>query len=90
MWVLPNSTIILISSSISSSIKLQSLNVIALDSYSTLNELVREVNEFADFQEYVVIKKRTKINKKSVIRKAILKCDKEENEKTKEYDKRET
>ncbi len=52
-----------------------------LDLYPTLDDLITAINEFADSQEYVVVKKRIKINKKIVLRKAILRCDKDEKHK---------
>ncbi len=61
-----------------------------LDFYSTLDDLVTAINEFVDFQEYVVVKKRIKINKKEMLRKTILKCDKDEKHKYKRFEKRET
>jgi hypothetical protein len=68
--------------------KLLSFNF--FNTFSTLNELVTAVNEFANDQEYAVIKKRTKNSKKEVLRKAVLKCDKDENSKSQEFEKRET
>jgi hypothetical protein len=59
-----------------------------MNSFLILNNLVRAVNEFADSQEYAIIKKRTKLSKKKVLRKTMLKCDKEENDKLQEYEKR--
>jgi hypothetical protein len=59
-----------------------------MNSFYTLDDLVRVINEFADSQEYAIIKKRTKLSKKEILRKTMLKCDKEENNKLQEYKKR--
>jgi hypothetical protein len=68
--------------------ELLSSEIVVMDSFLTLNDLVRAVNEFAGSQGYAVIKKRTKLSKKGVLRKAVLKCDKEGNGKLQEYGKR--
>ncbi len=60
------------------------------DFYSILNQLIAIVNEFADLHEYVVIKKRIKINKKEVIRKEVLMCDKDDKYKHQRIEKRAT
>jgi hypothetical protein len=60
------------------------------DSYSTLDALVLAVNVFADSQEYALVKKRIKINKKRIIRKVIFRCDKREDSKSQEFEKRNT
>ncbi len=60
------------------------------DFYFTLDDLIVTINEFVDSQEYVVVKKRIKINKKKVLRKAILRCDKDEKHKYEKFEKRET
>jgi hypothetical protein len=60
------------------------------DSYSTLNDLVVVINEWVGSQEYAVIKKRTKINKKEVVRKAIFRCDRGGDLKPQKFEKRET
>jgi hypothetical protein len=58
--------------------------------FVTLDELVSAVNEFADDQEYAVVKKRIKNSKKEVLRKVVLRCDKDENLKPQGFEKRET
>jgi hypothetical protein len=58
--------------------------------YFTLDDLVTAINEFVDSQEYVVVKKRIKISKKEVLRKAVLKCDKDEKHEYEKFEKRET
>jgi hypothetical protein len=60
------------------------------DFYFILDDLVAAINEFADSQEYVVIKKRTKISKKKVSQKATLRCDKNEKHKYENFEKRQT
>jgi hypothetical protein len=68
--------------------KLLSLDII--DVYSTLDELIVAINQHASKQEYAVIKKRTKKNKKEILKKAMLRCDKDEIAKSQEFDKRKT
>jgi hypothetical protein len=60
------------------------------DLYSTLNDLIVALNEFADSQKYALIKKRTKINNKEVIRKTVFKCDRDENFKSQNFERRKT
>ncbi len=60
------------------------------NSFLTLDETIIAVNQFADTQEYAVIKKRTKINKKEVIRKITFICDKDEKMKSQKFEKRKT
>ncbi len=60
------------------------------DLYFTLDNLITAINEFVDSQEYVVVRKRIKINKKKMLRKAILRCDKDEKHKYEKFEKRET
>ncbi len=60
------------------------------NSFFILDETFVVVNQFADTQEYVVIKKRIKINKKEVIRKVILMCDKSEKMRFQDFEKRKT
>jgi hypothetical protein len=60
------------------------------DSYLILDALVLAVNEFVDSQEYALVKKRTKINKKKVIRKMMFRCDKDEDPKPQEFEKRDS
>ena len=45
------------------------------DDYYDLNSLIKSVNEFAGAQGYAVVKKRTQVSKKGVLRKAVLMCD---------------
>jgi hypothetical protein len=70
--------------------KLLSSDIVVMNSYFNLNNLVCAVNEFADSQEYAITKKRTKVSKKKILRKAVLKCDKRKENKLKEFNKRET
>ncbi len=56
------------------------------DLYSTLDDFISAVNEFAGSQEYVVVKKRIKINKKEVLRKTILRCDTDEKHKYERFE----
>jgi hypothetical protein len=58
--------------------------------FSTLNDLMTAINEFANDQKYAIVKKRIKINKKEVLRKAILRCDRERNDKLQEFERRKT
>jgi heme oxygenase len=71
-------------------LKMSLLSSDLFDSYLTLDDLITAINEFVDSQEYVVVKKRIKINKKKVLRKAILRCDKDEKHKYERFEKRET
>lgn len=66
--------------------KLLSLDL--FDSYLTLDALYLAVNAFADSQDYALVKKRIKINKKEFIRKMIFRCDKRKNFKFQEFEKR--
>jgi hypothetical protein len=61
-----------------------------IEFYLTLDDLVTAINEFVDSQDYVVVKKRIKISKKEVLRKAILRCDKDEKHEYDRFEKRET
>jgi hypothetical protein len=61
-----------------------------IEFYFTLDDLVTAINEFFDFQEYVVIKKRIKSSKKEVLRKTVLRCDKDEKHEYERFEKRET
>jgi hypothetical protein len=58
--------------------------------FSAFNDFMTAINEFASDQKYAIVKKRIKINKKEVLRKAILKCDKERNDKLQEFERRKT
>ncbi len=68
--------------------KLLSLNF--SHTFFSLNELVAAVNEFVDDQKYAVVKKRIKNSKKDVLRKVVLRCDKDENFKSQKFEKRKT
>jgi hypothetical protein len=68
--------------------KLLSSNIV--DFFSTLNDLMTAINEFANDQEYAIVKKRIKINKKEVLRKTILRCDRERNDDLQEFERRRT
>jgi hypothetical protein len=43
--------------------------------FFTLTNLMTVVNKFVEDQEYFVVKKRTKNNKKDVFRKVVFRCD---------------
>jgi hypothetical protein len=58
--------------------------------FLTLNDLMTAINEFANDQRYAIVKKRIKINKKEVLRKAILRCDRERNDKLQGFERRKT
>ena len=45
--------------------------------YTTLSELIDAINEHVGAEEYAVVKVRTKTSKKEVVRKCVLKCDRE-------------
>jgi hypothetical protein len=68
--------------------KLLSLDIV--DFYSTLDELIVTINQHASKQKYAVIKKRMKKSKKEILRKAVLRCDKDKIAKSQEFNKRET
>jgi hypothetical protein len=70
--------------------KMSLLSSNLFDFYLTLDDLITAINEFVDSQEYVVVKKRIKINKKKELRKAIFRCDKSEKHKYERFEKRET
>jgi hypothetical protein len=60
------------------------------DHYSDLNSLLTAFNQFVETQRYDVIKKRTKKFAKEVLRKAVLRCDKDRDSKTQKFERRET
>ncbi len=60
------------------------------DFFFILHKTIIAVNQFVDTQEYAVIKKRIKINKKKVIRKIIFMCDKDEKMKSQNFENRKT
>ena len=43
--------------------------------YHDLDSLIKAVNDFSSSQGYAVVKRRTKVSKKGVLRKAVLVCD---------------
>ena len=45
------------------------------DKYASIDNLIQAINTFASLQGYVVVKRRTKVSKKGVLRKAVLMCD---------------
>ncbi len=45
------------------------------DNYASLDVLLQAVNTFASSQSYAVVKRRTKVSKKGILRKAVLICD---------------
>jgi hypothetical protein len=59
------------------------------DHYSNLNSLLTTLNQFVETQKYDVIKKKTKKFVKEVLRKAVLRCDKDRNSKTQKFERRE-
>jgi hypothetical protein len=60
------------------------------DHYLILNALLLVINIFVESQEYEVVKKRIKKSSKKVLRKAMLRCDKDRDSKTQEFETRET
>jgi hypothetical protein len=60
------------------------------DHYLILNALLLVINIFVESQEYEVVKKRIKKRSKKVLRKAMLRCDKDRDSKTQEFETRET
>jgi hypothetical protein len=58
--------------------------------FFTLNDFMTAINKFANDQEYAIVEKRIKINKKEVLRKAILKCNKKRNDDFQEFERRKT
>ena len=67
---------------------LSSLNL--TDYYFFLEDILVVINNHAVAEEYVVIKRRIKISKKSVIRKINLICDRERVATHKEHERRDT
>ncbi len=61
-----------------------------IEFYFILDDLVTAINEFVGSQGYVVVKKRIKVSKKEVLRKAILRCDKDKKHEYERFEKRET
>ena len=53
------------------------------ENYASLDALLQAVNTFASSQGYAVVKRRTKVSKKGVLRKAVLMCDRNEEYHTK-------
>jgi hypothetical protein len=68
--------------------KLLSLDIVEF--FSIFNDFMIAINKFANDQKYAIVKKRIKINKKEILRKAILRCDKERNDKFQEFERRKT
>jgi hypothetical protein len=66
--------------------KLLSSNIVEF--FSIFNDFMIAINEFANDQEYAIVKKKIKINKKEILRKAILKCDKEKNDDLQEFERK--
>jgi hypothetical protein len=60
------------------------------DHYVIVNELFLALNEFAEAREYEVIKKRSKKIKKEVLKKVMMRCDKERDSTSQEFEKRDT
>ena len=58
-----------------------------LNNYSFLDNLIQAVNTFASLQDYVVVKKKTKVNKKKVLKKVVLMYDWSKKYFTKSYNK---
>jgi hypothetical protein len=59
-----------------------------IEFFFTFNDIMIAINEFANDQKYAIVKKRIKINKKEILRKTILRCDKEKNDKLQEFERR--
>jgi hypothetical protein len=68
--------------------KLLSSNI--FEFYFSLYDLMTAINEFADDQDYAIVKKRIKISKKKILRKAMLRCDKKRNDDSQRFEKRQT
>ena len=58
-----------------------------LNNYSFLDNLIQAINTFASSQDYVVVKKKTKVNKKKVLKKVVLMYDWSKKYFTKSYNK---
>jgi hypothetical protein len=58
--------------------------------YLILNALLLVINIFVESQEFEVVKKRIKRSSKKVLRKAMLRSDKDRDSKTQEFETRET
>lgn len=66
---------------------LQSLDL--SEKYTSLEDLIQVVNTFASSQGYAVVKRQTKVNKKGVLKKAVLMCDQGKEYHTKSWNERE-
>ncbi len=60
------------------------------DTYLSLDSLIEASNTFASLQGYAVVKRRTKVSKKGVLRKAILMCDRSKEHITENWCKKDT
>ncbi len=69
-------------------IDLQTLDL--SDNYTSLDALLQVVNTFTSSQDYAVVKRKTKMSKKGILRKAVLMCDWSKEYYTKSWNKRET
>ena len=59
------------------------------DKYVSLDNLLQAINNFASSQGYAVVKRRTKLSKKRVLIKAVLKCNWNKEYHSKNWSKRE-
>ncbi len=59
------------------------------DTYPSFDSLIEAINTFASLQGYALVKKRTKVSKKGVLRKAILMCDRSKEHITENWCKKE-
>ena len=60
------------------------------DKYASLDNLIQAINTFASSQGYAVVKRRTKVSKKGVLRKGVLMCNQSKEYHTESWSKRET
>lgn len=60
------------------------------DGYPSLDDIMQTINSFASSQGYAVVKRRTKTNKRGVVRKAVLMCDRSKVHATEHWRKRDT
>ncbi len=60
------------------------------DTYSFLDSLIKAINTFVSLQGYTLVKRRTKVSKKGVLRKAILIYDRSKEHITENWCKKDT
>ncbi len=59
------------------------------NNYAFLDALLQAVNSFVFLQGYAIVKRRTKVSKKDILKKAVLMCDWSKEYHTKSWNKRE-